>query len=79
MIERFLMPYLLAVIFPPVAVLLFGSAKQALLNVLLTLCFWIPGAIHAVLIVQGHFANQPGNGVVREMRQHRLNSVIRRL
>ena len=73
------MPYLLAVIFPPVAVLLFGSAKQALLNVLLTLCFWVPGVIHALLVVQGHFANQPGNGIVREMRRHRLNSVIRRL
>jgi uncharacterized membrane protein YqaE (UPF0057 family) len=72
------MPYLLAVIFPPVAVLLFGSTKQALLNVLLTLCFWVPGVIHALLIAQGQFANQPGN-VVREMRRHRLNSVIRRL
>lgn len=72
------MRYLLAIIFPPAAVLLFGTGGQALLNVLLTLCFWFPGAIHAVLIVR-HSANQPGNGVVREMRQHRLNSVIRRL
>lgn len=44
--------YFLAVILPPVAVLLTGKPIQALLNLLLTLLGWFPGAIHAVLVVK---------------------------
>jgi uncharacterized membrane protein YqaE (UPF0057 family) len=73
------MRYLLAVLFPPGAVLLCGTVVQALLNLLLTMCFWVPGAIHACVIVQRHTAETRGDGVGRDMRQHRLNSVIRRL
>jgi uncharacterized membrane protein YqaE (UPF0057 family) len=39
--------YLLAIILPPVAVLLCGKPVQALLNLVLTLFFWIPGVVHA--------------------------------
>lgn len=46
------MLYLLAVVLPPVAVLLVGKPFQALLNLLLTICFWFPGAIHAILVVK---------------------------
>ncbi|HVB65498.1 MAG TPA: YqaE/Pmp3 family membrane protein [Nitrolancea sp.] len=52
------MLYLLAIIFPPLAVLLTGRPFQALLNLVLTLCFWIPGVIHAILVVNEHKANQ---------------------
>lgn len=45
------MLYLLAIICPPVAVLFVGRPIQALLNLVLTLFLWLPGAIHAVLIV----------------------------
>ncbi|QTD40597.1 YqaE/Pmp3 family membrane protein [Sporosarcina sp. Te-1] len=44
--------YFLAVILPPVAVLLSGKPIQALLNLLLTILGWFPGAIHAVLVVK---------------------------
>ena len=37
--------YLLAILLPPVAVLLCGKPIQAVLNFFLTLCFWVPGAI----------------------------------
>jgi uncharacterized membrane protein YqaE (UPF0057 family) len=47
------MLYLLAVILPPVAVLLRGKPIQALINLVLTLCFWIPGIIHAWIIING--------------------------
>jgi uncharacterized membrane protein YqaE (UPF0057 family) len=50
------MLYLLAVILPPVAVLLRGKPFQALLNLVLTLCFWVPGVIHAWIVING--ANQ---------------------
>lgn len=45
------MLYLLAIVLPPLAVLLVGKPFQALLNLILTLFFWLPGAIHAVLVV----------------------------
>ena len=45
------MLYLLAILLPPVAVLLVGKPIQSLLNLLLTICFWIPGAIHAIMVV----------------------------
>lgn len=44
--------YFLAVFLPPLAVLLSGKPIQALLNFVLTLFFWIPGIIHAVLVVK---------------------------
>jgi uncharacterized membrane protein YqaE (UPF0057 family) len=45
------MLYLLAILLPPVAVLLVGRPIQALINLLLTLCFFLPGAIHAFFVV----------------------------
>lgn len=47
------MLYLLAVILPPVAVLLRGKPFQALINLLLTICFWVPGVIHAWIVING--------------------------
>ena len=38
---------LLAILLPPVAVLFCGKPISAILNVPLTLCFWLPGVIHA--------------------------------
>jgi uncharacterized membrane protein YqaE (UPF0057 family) len=43
--------YLLAIFLPPVAVLFCGKPIQALLNLFLTMCFWIPGVIHAFMVV----------------------------
>lgn len=45
------MLYLLAIVLPPVAVLLVGKPVQAGLNLLLTLCLWVPGMIHALFVV----------------------------
>jgi uncharacterized membrane protein YqaE (UPF0057 family) len=52
------MRYLFAIILPPLAVLLCGRPFLALLNVILTLCFWIPGVIHAILVVSSYEADQ---------------------
>jgi uncharacterized membrane protein YqaE (UPF0057 family) len=52
------MLYLLAILLPPLAVLLTGRPLQALLNFFLTLLLWIPGVIHAILVVNEHKANQ---------------------
>jgi uncharacterized membrane protein YqaE (UPF0057 family) len=47
----FEMLYLLAIVFPPLAVLLVGKPFQAMLNVLLCVFLWIPGVIHAFMVV----------------------------
>ncbi|HEU5141157.1 MAG TPA: YqaE/Pmp3 family membrane protein [Bacillales bacterium] len=45
------MLYILAVLLPPLAVLIAGRPMQTLLNVILTIIGWIPGMIHAFLVV----------------------------
>ena len=45
------MMYLLAILLPPVAVLICGKPFQAIINFILTLIFWVPGVIHAILVV----------------------------
>jgi len=45
------MRWLFALIFPPVALLLCGKPVQAVLNLVLCLFFWLPGVIHALLVV----------------------------
>ncbi|ASN07472.1 YqaE/Pmp3 family membrane protein [Virgibacillus necropolis] len=47
------MLYILAILLPPVAVLMTGRPIQVLINVLLTIIGWIPGVIHAMFVVHG--------------------------
>lgn len=47
------MLYLLAIILPPVAVLLRGKPIQALINLGLCLIFWVPAIVHAWIIING--------------------------
>jgi uncharacterized membrane protein YqaE (UPF0057 family) len=62
---------LLAILLPPVAVLLCGKPVQFLLNLLLTLCFYVPGAVHAVLVVNNHLADKRTERIERAMRAGR--------
>ncbi|MBD8590646.1 YqaE/Pmp3 family membrane protein [Peribacillus castrilensis] len=52
------MLYLIAIIFPPLAVLLAGKPIQAVLNLVLTLFFYVPGLIHAILVVHDKKADK---------------------
>jgi uncharacterized membrane protein YqaE (UPF0057 family) len=63
------MRYLLAIVLPPLAVLLCGKPFQALLNVLLTLLLWLPGVIHAILVVHDHLADQRAKRIVRAIQR----------
>lgn len=71
------MRYLLAIILPPVAVLLCGKPLQALLNLLLTLFFWIPGVIHALFVVNSHLADRRTEKVIEAVRQQTMLSITR--
>lgn len=62
------MLYLLAILLPPVAVLAVGKPFQALINVGLTLLLWIPGVIHALLVVNNHYADVRTGHITRELR-----------
>jgi uncharacterized membrane protein YqaE (UPF0057 family) len=62
------MMYLLAILLPPVAVLVTGRPFQAVLNFFLTLLFWVPDVIHAILVVNEHKANQRADRIARQMR-----------
>lgn len=60
--------YLLAIVFPPLAVLLCGKPIQAVLNFFLTLLGWIPGVIHACLVVGQNNADRRHRDMVRAVR-----------
>lgn len=64
--------YLLAIILPPVAVLLCGKPVQALLNLVLTLFFWIPGVVHALFVVNSHLADVRAQKVIDAVRQETM-------
>ena len=68
------MRYLLAIILPPIAVLLCGKPVQFLLNILLTLLFWIPGVIHAILVVNSHLADKRTERLEKAIRESRETS-----
>ena len=63
------MLYLLAIILPPVAVLLCGKPIQAILNLFLTLFFYFPGAVHAVLVVHDSKEEKRTRRILREMNK----------
>ncbi len=63
------MRFFLAIVLPPLAVLLCGKPLQALLNLFLTLFLWIPGVVHACLVVNAHLADQRAERVLAGMRR----------
>ncbi len=65
------MLYVLAIFLPPVAVLLCGKPIQAVVNLLLTLLFWIPGVIHAMLVVSSHHADKRTDRVIKAMEKNK--------
>ena len=59
------MLYLFAILCPPLAVLFCGKPIQALLNFILCICLWIPGVIHACLVVSTHKAEQRTDRMIK--------------
>ncbi|MCZ6596154.1 MAG: YqaE/Pmp3 family membrane protein [Planctomycetota bacterium] len=59
------MRFFLAIVLPPVAVLFCGKPIQALLNLLLTLCLWVPGVVHACLVVNAHLADNRARRIIQ--------------
>jgi uncharacterized membrane protein YqaE (UPF0057 family) len=62
------MLYLVAILLPPVAVLLCGKPFQAILNVILTLMFYFPGLIHALLVVHNYYQDKRTGRIIDAIR-----------
>lgn len=63
------MRYLLAILLPPLAVLICGKPFQAIANVVLTLLFWVPGVVHALLVVHEHYEDKRADRVIRAIQR----------
>jgi uncharacterized membrane protein YqaE (UPF0057 family) len=50
--------FFFCVVCPPIAILLTGRMGSFLLSLVLTLLFWVPGMIHAMLVVIDYHAEQ---------------------
>lgn len=68
------MRYLLAILLPPVAVLICGKPFQFLLNLILTLFFWFPGAIHACLVVSATKADERNQKLINAIQSSGVNA-----
>lgn len=64
------MRYLLCFL-PPIAVLSCGKIGQFLLNCLLTLFFYIPGVIHAILVVNKYYADKRHKELIQTIDKNR--------
>ena len=69
------MRYFLAIICPPLAVLLCGNPIQAVLNLILTLFFWIPGVIHALFVVNSHLADVRADKMIAAVKQETMRFI----
>ena len=61
--------FLLAILLPPVAVLLCGKPIQAVLNLFLTCCLWIPGVVHAFMVVSAKNADKRTDRLIDAIKQ----------
>ena len=62
--------YFLAILLPPVAVLLKGKPIQAIFNLLLCFCFWIPGVIHAFAVIGSADKKKQHNDMMKMMEKN---------
>lgn len=63
------MLYLVAILLPPLAVLIAGKPIQAVLNIGLTLLFWIPGMIHAFMVVGNYYSDKRTRRIEKAIRE----------
>lgn len=63
------MRYFLCIL-PPLAVLSCGKIGSTLLNIILCILGYIPGVIHAVLIVNKHYADKRHKELIQTLKTH---------
>ncbi|MGZ3945078.1 MAG: YqaE/Pmp3 family membrane protein [Mucilaginibacter sp.] len=65
------MRYFLCIILPPIAVLTTGRIGAFLLSCLLTLCLWVPGVVHAILVTNDYYEERRHRQMMRAIRSNR--------
>ncbi|MFJ7933711.1 YqaE/Pmp3 family membrane protein [Sporosarcina sp. NPDC096371] len=65
------MRYLLCLL-PPLAILSCKKPGQFIINCILSLCFYIPGIIHAVLVVNQYNADKRNDKLIKAIQQQRI-------
>ena len=65
------MKYLLCIVLPPAACIMANRKSAALLNLLLTLCFWVPGVIHAFFVVSAAEADRRNKALIQAIENSR--------
>ncbi|QEC76114.1 YqaE/Pmp3 family membrane protein [Mucilaginibacter ginsenosidivorax] len=63
------MRYFLCFLFPPLAILTTGRIGAFILNIFLTLFFWIPGVIHSILVTSDYYDARRHRRLVRAVRR----------
>jgi uncharacterized membrane protein YqaE (UPF0057 family) len=63
------MRYLFAIVLPPLAVLLCGKPGTAVLNLVLTICGFVPGIVHALIVVGSCKADSRNAALIAAVRQ----------
>ncbi|WP_428330137.1 YqaE/Pmp3 family membrane protein [Mucilaginibacter sp.] len=63
------MRYFLCFLFPPAAILTTGKIGAFILNIFLTLFFWIPGVIHAILVTNKYYDDKRHRQLMRATRR----------
>ncbi|ETT32114.1 YqaE/Pmp3 family membrane protein [Paenibacillus sp. FSL R5-808] len=61
------MRYLLCFI-PPLAILSCGKPGQFLMNIILTIFFYVPGVIHAILVVNNYKADKRNEKLIQAIQ-----------
>lgn len=64
-----IMRYFLCFLCPPLAILTTGKMGAFVLNILLTLFFWVPGIIHAVLVTSKYYDDKRHRQLMRAVRR----------
>ena len=70
------MRYALAILVPPLAVFKCKRPTQTALNVALTLCFYLPGALHAAILVFDHSEQQRAQSIENAIRAWQKRAAI---
>ncbi len=60
--------YLLAILLPPVAVLICGKPIQAFINLILCLLLYNPGMVHAIMVVNEYKADRRAEKMGKELQ-----------
>ena len=61
--------FVLCIIFPPLAALIAGGLMSGILNFILTLLGWIPGMIHAFMVVNNDKAEKRNQEQIQAIKE----------